>query len=215
MSTVATATSSTASSGTATGAGTGSALSSLSSNFSEFLKLLMTQLKNQDPTSPTDTNAFTTQLVQFASVEQQINTNTNLTALISATQGATLSQASALVGDTVQVQSDKLSVQNGTASVAFSASQPATVTVTSSSGAVLRTATVPAGSSGWTWDGKSANGTAQPDGAYGVSVKNADGTALSFTTSGLVTGAQRSGDTVNLSLGALDVDYKNLQSVAK
>ena len=42
----------------------------------------MTQLKNQDPTSPLDTNQFTSQLVQFAGVEQQISMNTNLEKMI-------------------------------------------------------------------------------------------------------------------------------------
>src|SRR5579872_5072114 len=55
----------------------------LSSNFSTFLTLLTTQLKNQDPTSPMDSNAFTQQLVMYSQVEQQIDTNTNLKSLIS------------------------------------------------------------------------------------------------------------------------------------
>ena len=58
-------------------------LASLSSNFSDFLNLLMTQLKNQDPTSPMDANSFTSELVEFSSVEQQINTNTSLTSSFS------------------------------------------------------------------------------------------------------------------------------------
>ena len=59
-----------------------SALGQLSGNFSDFLTMLMTQLKNQDPSSPMDANQFTSELVQFSSVEQQINTNGNLTQLI-------------------------------------------------------------------------------------------------------------------------------------
>ena len=55
------------------------ALTSLSSNFGDFLNLLMTQLQNQDPSSPLDTNQFTTEQVQFSGVEQQINTNASLT----------------------------------------------------------------------------------------------------------------------------------------
>ena len=210
-----TSTTGTSAAATAGSTDSGAALSSLTGNFSDFLNLLMTQLQNQDPTSPMDTNQFTSQLVQFASVEQQINTNTNLTTLINATQSGTLSQASSLVGDTVQVQSDKLSLQNGTSSVAFSATQPATVTVSSSSGTVLRTATVAAGSGGWTWDGKDASGTTLPDGVYGVAVQGADGSAVPFTVAGTATGAQRSGNSVSLSMGALTVDYGALQSVAK
>src|SRR5579872_637322 len=51
-------------------------------NFNTFLTLLTSQLKNQNPLSPMDTNTFTQQLVSFSEVEQQINTNTNLQSLI-------------------------------------------------------------------------------------------------------------------------------------
>ncbi len=63
----------------------GTAIKALSGNLTDFLGLLMTQLKNQDPTSPLDTNQFTSQLVQFSSVEQQINQNSSLTKLIELT----------------------------------------------------------------------------------------------------------------------------------
>src|SRR6201989_99714 len=70
-----------------TGATSNDAMAQLSGNFSTFLTLLTTQLKNQDPTSPMDSNQFTQQLVEFSQVEQQIDTNTNLKTLIS--QGTT------------------------------------------------------------------------------------------------------------------------------
>ena len=47
-------------------------------DFNTFLTLLTTQIKNQSPTDPLDTNQMTSQLVQFASVEQQISMNQNL-----------------------------------------------------------------------------------------------------------------------------------------
>ena len=58
----------------------------LAGNFNTFLTLLTTQLQNQDPLDPLDTNQFTQQLVEFASVEQQVNMNTNLQTLISMQQ---------------------------------------------------------------------------------------------------------------------------------
>ncbi len=94
-------------------------MNSLSSNFSDFLNLLMTQLQNQDPTSPMDTNQFTTELVQFSSVEQQINTNTSLTQLIQLTQGGEVMQASAMTGKQVTVTSDHMPLQNGTGTIQF------------------------------------------------------------------------------------------------
>ena len=60
----------------------GKAKASLAADFDAFLLLLTTQLKNQDPLSPMEPTEFTSQLVQFASVEQQINTNRSLGQLI-------------------------------------------------------------------------------------------------------------------------------------
>jgi flagellar basal-body rod modification protein FlgD len=55
----------------------------IAGNFQTFLTLLTTQLKNQDPTSPLDTDQFTQQLVEFAQVEQQLKSNTQLATLVS------------------------------------------------------------------------------------------------------------------------------------
>ena len=101
---------------------TGSAaLNSLTANFGDFLNMLMTQLQNQDPSSPMDTNQFTTELVQFSSVEQQIDTNTSLTQLIQLTQGGEVMQASAMTGKRVTVSSDHVPLQNGQGTIQFTA----------------------------------------------------------------------------------------------
>ena len=134
-----TPTSATAASAATTPTASQTALGSLSGNLNNFLNLLVTQLQNQDPTSPMDTNAFTSQLVQYASVEQQINTNTNLTNLITATQSNTLLQSSSLVGKQVTATNDHLTLQNGQAQIHFSApsAEPLTITVQAASGATL------------------------------------------------------------------------------
>ena len=62
----------------ASAAGTNTGLQELSGNFDTFLTLLTTQLQNQDPLNPMDSNQFTQQLVEFSQVEQQINTNSDL-----------------------------------------------------------------------------------------------------------------------------------------
>ncbi len=195
----------------------GNSLTKLAGNFDDFLKLLMTQLQNQDPTSPMDTNQFTSQLVQFTSVEQQINTNSSLTKLIQATQGSNLLQASALVGQTVEVSGDQLSLQNGQASLHITGktAQPVTIGVYAQSGAKLQETTVvpQAGSKSWTWDGKDATGRTMPDGAYKVVVKAADGSDVGFDPLGIATGVQRNGDTMQVALGALSVDLSAVQSV--
>src|ERR1700678_2186801 len=116
-----------------------SALSSLSSNFGDFLNLLMTQLQNQDPTSPLDSNQFTSELVQFSSVEQQINTNTSLTQLIQLTQGGEVMQASAMTGKQVTVQSTQVPLQSGQGTINFTApgAEPVAIAIYNSSGAQL------------------------------------------------------------------------------
>ena len=106
----------------------------LSGNFSTFLTLLTTQLKNQDPTSPMDSNQFTQQLVMYSQVEQQINTNTNLKTLI--TQGTRPSSAlwpPAYLGKTVSVTNGNASLTNGSATWTYNlgtaaATDPLTVT---------------------------------------------------------------------------------------
>lgn len=212
------ATAATAKAATTTG---GSALSTLSGNFNDFLSLLMTQLKNQDPTSPTDTNQFTTELVQFTGVQQQINTNTSLTSLIQLTQGGEVLQASSLVGKPVQVTSDHLALQNGKGGVAFTtaASEPVSIGVYAESGAQLRSVTMTssAGANGWTWDGKNDQGQQLADGSYKVVVTTRDASgaaqAVPFTVSGTATGVQRNGTALTLQLGALGVDLSAVQSV--
>src|SRR5262244_1302115 len=72
----------------------------IASNFTTFLTLLTTQLKNQDPLSPMDTNQFTQQLVQFAQVEQQMKSNDQLSTLVSLEQTTQSTAALAYVGQT-------------------------------------------------------------------------------------------------------------------
>ena len=210
-----------ASTAAAAAASTGSsanALSSLSGNFNDFLNMLMTQLQHQDPTAPMDTNTFTTELVQFTSVQQQINTNASLTQLIQATQGSNLLQANSLVGQTVQLSGAQASLQNGSATVDFTstANQPVSIGVYGPAGTLLNTATVTptSGTGSWTWNGKDINGNRQPDGAYKIVVQDANGAAVPFTTQGTVTGVQRSGNAVNVQLGGLSVDLSTVASVA-
>jgi flagellar basal-body rod modification protein FlgD len=197
------------------------ALNSLSSNFNDFLKLLMTQLKNQDPSSPMDTNQFTSELVQFSSVEQQINTNTSLTQLIQLTQGSEVMQASAMTGKRVTVSSDHVALQDGKGTIQFTAPASETVAfaIYSDNGTKLRDATMVAakGSNTWTWDGSDGSGHSLPDGSYKVAVAgaNADGTvsALPFSVIGTATGVQNLANGVQLQLGALSIDFTKVQSV--
>src|SRR4051812_45000764 len=87
---------------TATGAA-----KTLAGNFNTFLTLLTTQLQNQDPLNPMDSNQFTQQLVQFSHVEQQLNTNDNLKTLIDLTKNRGAADSMSYLGKTVTVSNGK------------------------------------------------------------------------------------------------------------
>ena len=94
---------------------------SIAGNFDTFLQLLTTQLKNQNPLDPLDTNQFTQQLVQFSSVEQQLKTNDFLSAL-GAGQLANSVQTNAVnyIGKTVTAAGVRSELTNGKAVWNFS-----------------------------------------------------------------------------------------------
>jgi flagellar basal-body rod modification protein FlgD len=200
-----------ASAGAAAATQATTAKNGLVTNYSDFLKLLMTQLQNQDPTSPMDTNQFTTQLVQYSAVEQQINANSNLSKLIDLQQGSQMIESSSVLGKTVQYTSDQLSLQNGSATMKLTPATADTVTVdiSDSSGKVLRQVAVPANTGGtsWTWDGKDSHGNTLADGSYAVTAKDSSGGTVPFSLTGKATGVQQSSTGVALQIGTLGVPF--------
>jgi flagellar basal-body rod modification protein FlgD len=197
------------------------AIGKLTSNYTTFLKLLMTQLQNQDPSSPMDTNQFTTELVQFSSVEQQINTNSSLSQLIQLTQSGALLQGSALVGHNVAVSGIDMPVQNSAGHIQFTAQSagPVTVSVYSSTGSHLGDSLVQAqkGTNPWDWNATDGSGVIQPDGAYKIVVRSTESsgikTDLPFTAIAKATGVTKNGTTLQLQLGTVTTDLANVQSV--
>lgn len=90
-----------------------SAMSSLTDDFDAFLSMLVTQLENQSPLDPMDTNELTSQLVGFSQVEQQINTNTELEYIGSLLSGSTVGSAMDYLNQTVTYSGSTTVVQNG------------------------------------------------------------------------------------------------------
>jgi flagellar basal-body rod modification protein FlgD len=195
------------------------ASNTLAGNFNTFLTLLTTQLQNQDPTSPLDTNQFTSQLVEFASVEQQINTNTNLGTLIGLSQAGALTQSAAMVGHQVSATSGQLALQAGSAQLQYmlAAAQPVSVTVTDTSGVQVYQTNLAgaAGNNRWAWNGTASDGTVLPDGLYNVSVTTAGSTpvAVPFGVVGTVTGVTMNGATPTVALGPLSVPMSAVNAV--
>jgi flagellar basal-body rod modification protein FlgD len=164
------------------------ALNQLSGNFSTFLTLLTTQLKNQDPTSPMDSNQFTQQLVMYSQVEQQINTNDNLKTLIS--QGTTNASAMAAtyLGKKVSVTNGNASLSGGTANWTYNldaASATTQLSITNANGQTVFTTSgeTTAGDHSFTWNGKDINGNQLADGTYKLTVTAADSASNKITSS--------------------------------
>ncbi len=199
-----------------------SALDSLTSNFNSFLNLLMTQLQNQDPTSPMDTTQFTSELVEFAGVQQQIDTNTNLNQLIQLTQGEETLQGSSMIGKQVDLSSSTLPLQNGKGTIdytAIEANEPIGLTVTNSAGSEVFSTMLTSAQSGansYTWNGQSDSGNQLPDGAYTISMQGTLGSTLTninFSVLGNVTGVVNNNGTIDLNVGSLTVPLSSVQSV--
>lgn len=198
-----------------------SATASLDGNFNNFLGMLMTQLQNQDPTTPMNTDQFTSELVQFSSVEQQIQTNSSLTSLIQLTQGSEVIQGSSMIGQQVTVQSTQIPLQDsqGTVNITSPAAEPVSISIANSAGTDIydTSLTAAAGSNTWTWKGTDNSGQTVPDGLYTLVATGSNvggGTStLPFTVTGKATGVVSANNAVKLQLGALSVPFSSVTSV--
>ncbi|HTK34814.1 MAG TPA: flagellar hook assembly protein FlgD [Caulobacteraceae bacterium] len=194
----------------------------LSSSYQTFLTLLTSQLKNQDPTSPLDTNAFTQQLVQMTGVQQQLLSNTLLQQLV-AQGGGTVSGAVDLIGKTVTATGDSAPLSSGKASWSYSLPQSAsqaTMTVSDSTGRVVWSGAAPdltAGSHTFTWDGKNSSGQPSPDGAYKLAIKavNANGANVTATTAvtGVVSSISQANGATVINIGAIQAPLTAITAV--
>jgi flagellar basal-body rod modification protein FlgD len=194
----------------------------LADNFQTFLTLLTTQLQNQNPLDPLDTNQFTSQLVQFASVEQQLKTNDSLSSLVSLQQATQSTQALAFVGQTVTLNGATAPLSNSSATwdlKSASAGAAATINITSSTGQTVYsgTGTLADGPNAFTWDGKGNDGTQWPDGNYtmNVTAKDTSGNPVAVMTSlqGVVTSVDLTSTPPLLSVGGQTYTVSQVQSV--
>ena len=216
-----TPTTSTTASGTAA-----TGMQSLAGNFDTFLQLLTTQLQNQDPLDPLDTNQFTQQLVEFASVEQQVNMNTNLQTLISLQQTTEATSALQFLGSTVTASGNTATLSNATGSPAtwsLNAAAPATanITITNSSGqtAFTGTTTLNAGTQTFSWSGQGNSSVIWPDGNYTMTISaigaNGQPVTVSTQVQGVVTGVNLSQNPPLLTVGGQNIALSQIQSISR
>jgi flagellar basal-body rod modification protein FlgD len=171
----------------------------LAGNFQTFLTLLTTQLQNQNPLDPLDTNQFTQQLVQFAGVEQQLKTNDQLTSLVSLQQTAQSTQALGFVGKTAVVDGSTTNLVSSAASWNLSVPTDSNVNITiaNSTGQNVFSGTYPvtAGDNqAFAWDGKGNDGTQWPDGKYTMTATALDASGNPIAVSTQIKGVVNSVD---------------------
>lgn len=195
--------------------------SSLAETFDNFLVLLTTQLENQDPLSPMDTNEFTRQLVDFTGVEQALKTNTLLEGLISLQNESKFSDAAGFVGKSVEAETLVTGLKDGSATMTYNLSgnsAETTITIVDETGQTVRTLTgqTSQGHHTQVWDGKNENGVDLPDGVYGFLVAAEDEEGAEVPTGqgtvGEVTSVEIIEGETFLNLGELQV---SLDSVIK
>jgi len=201
----------TSSAATSTTSGTSSSTgaASIAGNFNTFLSLLTTQLQNQNPLSPLDTNQFTQQLVEFASVEQQMNMNSQLGTLITLQQTSQATSALGFIGATVTVNGNTAQLASGQANWSYAVKTPATATIniSNSTGQVVysTTQTIQAGTQPFTWNGMDSQGNSLPNGDYtaAITATDANGQNVPVTTQvqGVVSGVDVSQNPPLLTIG--------------
>jgi flagellar basal-body rod modification protein FlgD len=191
----------------------------LAENFDTFLSLLTTQLKNQDPLSPLDSNQFTQQIVQMTGVEQQLLTNHLLKKLV-ANPGSGVATAVSLIGKDVRAEADTAGLKDGKAVWTYSLDRDASdvkLEVLDSKGRVIASIAPTENKAGdhvFTWDGKSAAGTDLPEGEYSLKVTAADSEGSTVTSKvfaeGVVTGVEQKDGTTYITINGAQVPWDKI-----
>ncbi|MDO9059901.1 MAG: flagellar hook capping FlgD N-terminal domain-containing protein [Bradyrhizobium sp.] len=208
--------------GTNTDKTTGSTSTTLADNFQTFLTLLTTQLQNQNPLDPLDTNQFTQQLVQFAGVEQQLKSNEQLKALIAIEKSAQSTQALIYVGNTVAVDGSTQKF-DGSATWNLKAEKSATaaITITNSTGQTVYSGnfTLSQGTASFVWDGKGNDGTQHPAGTYKLTAtaKDSNGKDVGIATEiqGIVDSVDLTATPPLLSIGGANYTTDQIRRVVR
>lgn len=216
-----TATSNTSTGSTASRADAGA----LAKTFDNFLQLLTKQLEKQDPLSPMDATQFTSQLVQFSTVEQAINTNGKLDRLIEVISSSAQTSALQYIDSTVEIDTRVAHLADkGEAGFGYTlpkAAKEVRIAVLDADGKVVRetAGNRAAGGNAFVWDGKGSNGTRQPAGTYRVEVTALDEAGEVMATEARASGKVAGVTTVNgrlmLTIGGTAVPVEAVTAVRR
>jgi flagellar basal-body rod modification protein FlgD len=194
---------------------------------SDFLKLMLTQFKNQDPTKPVDSAQYVAQLAQFSQVQGLADLNSAFKTLSDSVTSNQALQASSLLGREVLVPGSIATLaQGGTLSGAVDLPQSSgrvTVNIIDGSGSIVRQINLGAHGKGladFQWDGRNTDGTAAAAGVYTVQAQSIDGNGVASASSTLINatvqsvtmGAGQSGLTLSLQ-GLGDTPFNNVRRI--
>jgi flagellar basal-body rod modification protein FlgD len=214
-----------ASSGSGAAAGTTSATTL---GGTDFLTLMLAQLKNQDPTSPVDSNTFLSQLASLSEVQGITQLNTSFSGLSSSMVSSQALQASSLLGHQALVSSSTatLATAGGTITGAVAVPQTTsgvTLNISNSAGVLVQQINLGAQSSGlanFSWSGTQGDGSQAPAGQYtltaqvaGVASGTAVGTYVNGTVQSVTMGAGTTGLTLNVA-GLGSVPFSSVQQIS-
>lgn len=200
------------------------ALGNLSDTYDNFLTLLTKQLQNQDPLSPMDTAQFTQQLVSFASVEQQIQSNKRLEQLISLQSSTNAYAAVSFIGTEVAVDSDKINLKDKKSSFDYTLDKTAsraTLKIYDKNNQLVMVteADRSVGVHKAVWDGTDIFGNQLQDGEYRVSVSYEDAQEKAYTAPitsyGMVDSAEIVDGAVWLNVGTIRVPLDKIERISK
>lgn len=206
-----------------TGSSLNNSNSTIAENFDTFLGLLTTQLQNQNPLDPLDTNQFTSQMVEFTSVEQQLKTNEYLEALTLSNAATTYTQSVSFIGKEVTAAGSTTELVDSSATWSYSSDRDApnsVVSILDSAGNSVYTETADLGSGDgqFQWDGRDSSGNQLPDGTYTINIDARDDIGvipMSTSTTGIVTAVELSGNQPVLVIGNSRISMTDITSVAQ
>jgi flagellar basal-body rod modification protein FlgD len=146
----------------------------------DFLRLLSTQLQNQDPSKPMDPTSFVTDLTQMSQLQSTNSMNTSLTSMVKGFQSLQMLQGTSLIGKNIDAKGLVMShAQGQNTNFNIDLSQPlksVTVVLSDKNGAVkeMNLGDLPKGSKALSWDGLDNSGVASATGNYNITVYGKD-----------------------------------------
>ncbi|MEP3048227.1 MAG: flagellar hook capping FlgD N-terminal domain-containing protein [Roseibium sp.] len=195
----------------------------LTANYELFLRILTTQVQNQDPLDPMDSAEYTSQLVQYTNVEQTIQTNKNLEQLIAMQQSSHTMNYVSYIGNEVTADASTAILSNGQASWSVDIDEfgSGTYEIRNSAGSVVYTGETElnAGAGTFEWDGLTNSGSQAVNGTYSVhfNLQNGEGRQepVSTVVKGIVDSVDWSSGDLFLKVGGRDIPVSSVKSVSR